>query len=50
MGQSEEQAGKLSCYAVGNDTLTGFPHLDVVGRWPATPKRARYSALIVFSR
>ena len=28
--------------------LSGIPHLDVVGRWPATPKRARYSALIVF--
>ena len=21
--------------------LTGFPHLSVVDRWPATPKRAR---------
>ena len=21
--------------------LTGFPYLDVVDRWPATPKRAR---------
>ena len=24
--------------------LTGFPHLDVIGKWPATPTRARYSA------
>ena len=22
-------------------TLSGFPYLDVVDRWPATPKRAR---------
>ena len=29
--------------------LTGFPHLRVVDRWPATPKRARYGALIAFS-
>ena len=28
--------------------LTGLPHLDVVDRWLATPKRARYSALIAF--
>ena len=26
--------------------LAGFPHLGVVDTWPATPKRARYSALI----
>ena len=25
------------------------PHLGVVGRWPATPQRARYSALIALS-
>ena len=30
-------------------TLSGFPHLGVVDRWPVTPKRARYSALIAFS-
>ena len=29
--------------------LAGFPHLRVVGRWPATPKQARYSALIAFT-
>ena len=29
--------------------LARFPHLGVVDRWPATPKRARYSALIAFS-
>ena len=29
--------------------LAEFPHLKVVGRWPATPKRARYSAFIAFS-
>ena len=29
--------------------LAGFPHLRVVDRWPATLKRARYSALIAFS-
>ena len=28
--------------------LADFPHLDVVGRWPATPERACYSALITF--
>ena len=26
--------------------LVEFPHLDVVDRWLATPKRARHSALI----
>ena len=26
----------------------GFPHLGVKDRWPATLKRARYSALIAF--
>ena len=30
--------------------LTGFFHLRVVDRWPETPKGARYSALIAFSR
>ena len=29
--------------------LRGIPHLRVVDRWPATPKRARYGALIAFS-
>ena len=29
--------------------LSGIPHLGVVDREPATPKRARYSALIAFS-
>ena len=29
--------------------LAGFPHLGVVERWPVTPNRARYSALIAFS-
>ena len=29
--------------------LAEFPHLRVVGRWPATPKRARYCAVIAFS-
>ena len=28
----------------------GFPHLGVVDRWLVTSKRARYGALIVFSR
>ena len=27
----------------------GFPHLGAVDRWPPTPKRARCSALMVFS-
>ena len=26
--------------------LNGIPHLGVVDRWPATPKRAHYKALI----
>ena len=30
--------------------FTGFFHYSVVDRWPATPKRACYIALIVFSR
>ena len=29
--------------------LAGFAHLGVIDRWPVTPKRARYSALIAFS-
>ena len=29
--------------------LNGIFHLVAVGRWPATPKRARCSALIAFS-
>ena len=29
--------------------LEGFPSLRLVGRWSATPKRARYNALIAFS-
>ena len=29
--------------------LSGIPHLGEVDRWPATPERARYSALIAFS-
>ena len=29
--------------------LSEAPQLDVVDRWPATPKQARYSALIAFS-
>ena len=28
--------------------LAGFPHLREIDRWLATPKRARYSALIAF--
>ena len=28
--------------------LAGLPHLGAVDRWLATPKRARYSALIAF--
>ena len=28
--------------------LAIFPHLGVVDRWPATPKRAWYSAMIAF--
>ena len=30
-------------------TLGGIPHVGVVDRWLATPRRARYSALIAFS-
>ena len=30
--------------------LAGFPHRGVVDRWLATPERARYSALMAFSR
>ena len=29
--------------------LAGFPHLGVADRWPATPKRARISAVIASS-
>ena len=29
--------------------LAEFPHVGVKERWPTTPKRARYSALIAFS-
>ena len=29
--------------------FSGFPDVGVVGRWPETPKRTRYSALIAFS-
>ena len=29
--------------------LMGFPHPSVADRWPATPKRVRYSALVAFS-
>ena len=29
--------------------LAGLPHFRVVDRWPETPKRARYSALIASS-
>ena len=29
--------------------LAGLSHLGVVDKWPATSKRARYSALIAFS-
>ena len=38
---SVEKAGKFTCCAVGKRHFTGFPHLSVVDRWPATPKRAR---------
>ena len=31
------------------EDLTGFPHLGEVDRWPTTPKRACYSAVIAFS-
>ena len=41
MGQCGEQAGKFTCCAVGKRHLAGFPHLGVVDRWPASPKRAR---------
>ena len=30
--------------------FSGIPHLGVVDSWPATPERARYSALIVFEK
>ena len=29
--------------------LPGLPHVGVVDRWPVTPKRGCYSALIAFS-
>ena len=38
----------LHVWSVGKN-LAGFTHLTVVDRWPTTPKRARYSALIAFS-
>ena len=28
--------------------LSGIPHLGVVDKWPATPKRVGYSTLIAF--
>ena len=40
-GLCEEQAGKFTCYAVGERHLAGFLHLGVVDKWLATPKRAR---------
>ena len=51
MGQSEAKNKPASLLAVRWERhLTEFPHLGVVDRWPATSKRAHYSALIAFSR
>ena len=36
----------LLCHWGGH--LAEFPHLGVVDRWPATPMRARYSAMVAF--
>ena len=30
--------------------ISGIPHLGVVDRWPATPKRALYGFLMAFLR
>ena len=38
----------LLCVLLGK-ALSGISHVRVMDRWPATPKRARYNALIAFS-
>ena len=49
MGQRGEQAGKFAG-VVKKSTQRDFPIFEVVDRWLATCKQARYSALIAFSR
>ena len=44
--RTSRQVYSLCCW---KRHLAGFPHLGVVDRWPATPKRARCSDLIAFS-
>ena len=46
----ENKPASLLVVPLWEGHLAGFPHLGVVDRWLATPKRARYSALNGFSR
>ena len=45
----ENKLSSLLVVSLGKAVWRDFPHIDVVDRWPATPKRARYSASIAFS-
>ena len=45
----EDKPASLLVVSLKYRPLAGFPHLKVIDRWLATPKRARYSALIAFS-
>ena len=49
-GRVKPMTLKLVFTASRKKHLAGLPHLGVIDRWPATPKRARYSAFIIFSR
>ena len=42
----ENKPASLLVVPLGRHSV-GFPHFRLVDRWPVTPKRARYSALIV---
>ena len=50
MGSVENKPASLLVVPLVKRRSARLSHLNVVDRWPATRKQARYSALIAFSR
>ena len=49
MGSVANKPASLLAVPLGRH-LTEFDHLTVVDKWPVTPKKARYGALIALPR